>query len=586
MNTKGTHKKIIAIVCIATTCTIAGAVDIPFALENSDGGQMISIPFNANGTLESATVDLHYEWIGFGTWVGDIVIALVAPGGDAVEWGGFNLDFGLPSAGDFPPPWNQTNAGHYIYSFDLSSFNVSGDGMWEMRVMNGDSNSNNVSWVGVVTAEIQCAGCPEFDCNENGVEDADDITNMTSPDCDTNGVPDECDPDCDADGQPDACETDTDGDGTPDNCEGIPDGDVEFDFFGPGGDFIQVPFEWHGEVNEVLVEIDFTNPSGETWPRDLLLAIVQPNGFGFEWGDASGTFGFFDAGGYNSAWVYEEEGFYSQEFDFSSLRARGNGTWTLLVGNGWQSSPPAGWAGFVRVGECEACVDDCNNNGVQDAADIVNSSSDDCNDNFRPDECDIADGGDTNDDNALDICQLTCGVEHPVSVSGSSGTVQTFMIQHDDSEPVAGFSYSAVFDGTSGSNSWASDVLIGVTDPMGRSVQFGGFNMTFGFDSIGDFPSDWQSEADGPYSEAFFDANGTGLGGAGTWTVQIRNGWFMAPTASWNGDFRICGIEEVKQGIPTVSEWGLVIMTKLILIAGTLVFRQRRQDLGARLTRL
>ena len=67
------------------------------------------------------------------------------------------------------------------------------------------------------------------DCNSNGVDDATDIANGTSSDCDLNGVPDECDPDCGTNGIPDACEGDCDADGTPDDCEadtnnnGIPD---------------------------------------------------------------------------------------------------------------------------------------------------------------------------------------------------------------------------------------------------------------------------------------------------------------------------------------------------------------------------
>ena len=67
------------------------------------------------------------------------------------------------------------------------------------------------------------------DCNSNGIEDAHDIANGTSSDCDINGVPDECDPDCGTNGIPDACEADCDADGNPDDCEvdsdnnGIPD---------------------------------------------------------------------------------------------------------------------------------------------------------------------------------------------------------------------------------------------------------------------------------------------------------------------------------------------------------------------------
>lgn len=49
------------------------------------------------------------------------------------------------------------------------------------------------------------------DCNDNGVDDVQDLASGTSEDCDHNGVPDECDVasggDCNGSGVPDACET-------------------------------------------------------------------------------------------------------------------------------------------------------------------------------------------------------------------------------------------------------------------------------------------------------------------------------------------------------------------------------------------
>ena len=91
-----------------------------------------------------------------------------------------------------------------------------------------DEGSALVIWRGVV------------DCNENGVDDADDVANLTSPDCNSNGIPDECeidensiapggpffcntvcDPDCNRSGVPDECElsgNDCNADGRPDEC--------------------------------------------------------------------------------------------------------------------------------------------------------------------------------------------------------------------------------------------------------------------------------------------------------------------------------------------------------------------------------
>ncbi|MCH2133804.1 MAG: hypothetical protein MK116_08645 [Phycisphaerales bacterium] len=82
--------------------------------------------------------------------------------------------------------------------------------------------------VGVVTS-LLCIGVTQgageiADCNSNNVDDAIDIAQGTSTDCDGDLVPDECQNDCDEDGIPDSCEilqgaADQDGDGLPDDCE-------------------------------------------------------------------------------------------------------------------------------------------------------------------------------------------------------------------------------------------------------------------------------------------------------------------------------------------------------------------------------
>jgi len=63
------------------------------------------------------------------------------------------------------------------------------------------------------------------DCNRNGTFDEDDIAGGDSADCNSNGVPDECEPDCNETGVADRCEIDSggaddcDANGIPDECE-------------------------------------------------------------------------------------------------------------------------------------------------------------------------------------------------------------------------------------------------------------------------------------------------------------------------------------------------------------------------------
>jgi hypothetical protein len=83
-----------------------------------------------------------------------------------------------------------------------------------------------------------CGECPYIcddtlpDCNGNGVPDECDIADGTSEDCNSNGVPDECDiaegtsADCNGNGVPDECDIayatseDCNNNGVPDECEG------------------------------------------------------------------------------------------------------------------------------------------------------------------------------------------------------------------------------------------------------------------------------------------------------------------------------------------------------------------------------
>ncbi len=80
----------------------------------------------------------------------------------------------------------------------------------------------------------ECIGF-EDDCNANGVPDECDIASGASQDCQPNGVPDECETDCNLNGVPDECDIasgasqDCQPNGIPDECEtdcnlnGVPD---------------------------------------------------------------------------------------------------------------------------------------------------------------------------------------------------------------------------------------------------------------------------------------------------------------------------------------------------------------------------
>ena len=100
----------------------------------------------------------------------------------------------------------------------------------------GDCNSNGIP------DECDIATGTSQDCNANSVPDECDIATGTSEDTNSNGIPDECESndcnnngvpddedisggtsqDCDSNGVPDECQDDTDGDGVIDPCDGCP----------------------------------------------------------------------------------------------------------------------------------------------------------------------------------------------------------------------------------------------------------------------------------------------------------------------------------------------------------------------------
>lgn len=95
----------------------------------------------------------------------------------------------------------------------------------------GLDNTFGYGRINVNNALVAAGGGGITDCNNNGVEDADDIASGTSQDCNANGIPDECDissgasQDCNGNGIPDSCDIasgtsqDCNSNGVPDSCD-------------------------------------------------------------------------------------------------------------------------------------------------------------------------------------------------------------------------------------------------------------------------------------------------------------------------------------------------------------------------------
>lgn len=114
-------------------------------------------------------------------------------------------------------------------------------------------------------------------------------------------------------------------------------------------------------------------------------------------------------------------------------------------------------------------------------------------------------------------------------VSGPGGTVSDVY----GTAMVAGEVAIAVEFTNSGGWTWAGDLLIAFTDSNGNSVEYGGYNLTFGHDSIGDFSASWDSSSSGAYAGTI-DLSGSGL--ADVASIQFMDGYSSgASTDHWAG---------------------------------------------------
>ena len=210
------------------------------------------------------------------------------------------------------------------------------------------------------------------DCNANGTPDECDIAAGTSSDCNANGVPDECDVlllDCNGNGIPDDCEADCNANGTPDDCD--------------------------------------------------VTAGTSPDC------NANGT---------------------PDECDLSA------GTSLDCNANGVPDECDALVADCNANGIPDDCEPDCNANGVADPCDITAGTSLDCNSNGMPDECeadcdsngvpddcDVAGGGvDCNGNGLPDACDIAAGTSLDADANGVPDECEIAFVAYWDFEDGSG----------------------------------------------------------------------------------------------------------------------------------------------------
>jgi len=171
---------------------------------------------------------------------------------------GFIPDLSSPNIYHFDVPVTAHELGHNFGALHTHSYGLDNCHLLNNTPQRGTimgycsqtvSGANAVTdlWFGTFVAQVirdylATTTCGYFDCNGNGIDDADEITAGSVADVNGDGVPDECQ-DCNGNGTIDALEiasgasTDIDLNGVPDECEpdcngnGVPDAwDISTDF--------------------------------------------------------------------------------------------------------------------------------------------------------------------------------------------------------------------------------------------------------------------------------------------------------------------------------------------------------------------
>ncbi|MBU0717317.1 MAG: FG-GAP repeat protein, partial [Planctomycetes bacterium] len=237
-----------------------------------------------------------------------------------------------------------------------------------------------------------------FDCNDNGIADADDIAAGTSLDCNDNTVQDECElegADCNDNGVLDSCDIaeapseDCQPNGILDECE-LPGNDCNENSI-PDTCDVAAHTSLDCQSNQVPDECELLgndcNASGIPDECELAGNDCNTNGLPDECDLAGSTSPDCQPNG-----VPDECELGDDDCDASGVPDD-----CELAGNDCNANGV--------LDECELAGNDCNDNGAIDACDIAAHSSPDCQANGIPDECEL-EGADCNRNGRPDECDL------------------------------------------------------------------------------------------------------------------------------------------------------------------------------------
>ena len=140
----------------------------------------------------------------------------------------------------------------------------------------------------------------------------------------------------------------------------------------------------------------------------------------------------------------------------------------------------------------------------------------------------------------------TCDCEYTASFTVNLAAGETADETVEAAGFVTGLEVVLNFIDTPIDNSWANEMMVGLTAPDGTCLQYGGYNLTLGCPSAGLWPGGWNTSAAGTYTAtAVFSEP---ISGVGDWTITIMNSWNASVGASYNTDITFIGLCE---GLPS-----------------------------------
>ena len=188
-------------------------------------------------------------------------------------------------------------------------------------------------------------------------------------------------------------------------------------------------------------------------------------------------------------------------------------------------------------GTCAYEIDGCGVCGGDDSACSGCTDSAAC--NYDPDAV-IEDGG-----CFYPPAGSTCDCEYTAGFTVNLAAGETAEQTLEASGYVTGLQVTLDFIDTPVDNSWANEMMVGLTAPDGTCLQYGGYNLTLGCPSAGLWPADWNTSAAGTYTATAVFAEP--ISGVGEWTITILNSWASSDGASYDTDITFIGLCE---GLP------------------------------------